>query len=74
LEAAAEQRGPTSLAEQLSGYVVNPLVISTTGSVDFKARIDPRDREISHTLSYAALEGDVLQAHIHGREGAERRD
>jgi CHRD domain len=59
------QRGPTSLAERLTGYEEDPLVISTTGSGEFRARINSRQQEITYDLSYAALEGNVLQAHIH---------
>jgi CHRD domain len=40
-------------------------VISTIGSGEFRARINSRNQEIKYTLSYAALEGNVLQAHIH---------
>ena len=39
--------------------------ISTTGNGTFKARIDRNGQEISYRLTYADLEGDVLQAHIH---------
>jgi CHRD domain len=37
--------------------------ISTDGNGRFEARIE--DDEISYTLSYSDLEGDVTQAHIH---------
>lgn len=44
--------------------------VSTTGSGAFAARIDRVNRVITYDLNYDALEGDVLQAHIHfGRPG-----
>lgn len=44
--------------------------VSTTGSGAFAANIDRVNRVITYDLNYDALEGDVLQAHIHfGRPG-----
>jgi hypothetical protein len=40
-------------------------VLSTTGNGEFRAQIDSSGQQISYTLSYSALEGNVLQAHIH---------
>jgi CHRD domain len=51
--------------EQLSGYEEDPSVLSTTGGGEFRAQIDSSGQQISYTLSYSALEGNVLQAHIH---------
>jgi hypothetical protein len=51
--------------EHLSGYNEDPLALSTTGSGRFEARIDDDNQEITYTLSYSELEGDVTQAHIH---------
>ena len=51
--------------ERLSGYNEDPLALSTTGSGRFEARIDDDNQEITYTLSYSELEGDVTQAHIH---------
>ena len=39
-------------------------MLSTTGNGEFRAQIDS-GQQISYTLSYSALEGNVLQAHIH---------
>jgi CHRD domain len=57
--------GGGSIREELTGYEEDPLVLSTSGNGSFKARINERAQEISYELSYAALEGNVLQAHIH---------
>ena len=40
-------------------------MLSTTGTVSSRPRSTPPVQEISYTLSYSALEGSVLQAHIH---------
>ncbi len=59
--------GPAS-AEQvqarLSGYEEVP-AISTEGEGQFRAQISPDGQSITWELSYAGLEGEVLQAHIH---------
>ena len=39
--------------------------LSTTGTGSFEAKIANDDSSFDWTLSYAALEGNVLQAHIH---------
>jgi CHRD domain len=57
--------GGDSIREELTGYEEDPLVLSTTGNGSFRARIDERQQEISYRLSYADLEGSILQAHIH---------
>jgi len=59
------ENGRAAFNERLSGYEEDPLVLSTTGTGQFSARIDSGANEISYTLSYSALEGTVLQAHIH---------
>jgi hypothetical protein len=58
-------RGGNAIQERLSGYEEDPLVLSTTGSGQFRAQINDRTQEISYRLSYTALEGTVTQAHIH---------
>ena len=55
----------SGFAERLSGYEEDPLVLSTTGTGEFQAKVDTSAQEITYTLSYAALEGNVTQAHIH---------
>jgi hypothetical protein len=57
--------GTGSVREQLTGFEEDPLVLSTTGNGTFTARIDEGNQEITYELSYSALEGNVLQAHIH---------
>ena len=57
--------GGDSIREELTGYEETPLALSTTGNGSFKARINERRQEIDYRLSYAALEGNVTQAHIH---------
>jgi hypothetical protein len=58
-------RGGNGIQERLSGYEEDPLVISTTGSGEFRAQINGRAQEITYRLGYRALEGTVTQAHIH---------
>lgn len=58
-------RGGNAIHNRLSGYEEDPLVLSTTGSGQFRAQINERTQEISYRLSYATLEGTITQAHIH---------
>jgi CHRD domain-containing protein len=60
--AAVAGGGGRDVRERLKGYEEVPAV-STTGSGEFRAEV--RDSRIEYRLSYAALEGAVLQAHIH---------
>ncbi len=62
---AGSSSGVSSVKEQLSGFQEDPLVLSTTGGGTFTAHIDEGNQEITYELSYSALEGNVLQAHIH---------
>jgi hypothetical protein len=48
----------------LVGYEENP-DISTAASGSFKVTLDDSAQTLSYELSYAGLEGDVQQAHIH---------
>jgi CHRD domain len=65
--AAVAGGGGRDVRERLTGYEETP-AISTTGSGHFRARVD-RNR-IEYKLTYADLEDDVTQAHIHlGQEG-----
>jgi hypothetical protein len=57
--------GGDSIREELTGYEETPLALSTTGNGSFNARISDRRQEIDYRLSYAGLEGNVAQAHIH---------
>jgi hypothetical protein len=57
--------GRNNFREDLSGFQEDPLALSTTGTGRFHAQISPADDQITYTLEYAALEGTVLQAHIH---------
>ena len=56
--------GFKNIKEFLIGYEEVP-AISTTGNGEFRARINKEETEITYTLSYSALEGDVQQSHIH---------
>jgi len=58
-------RGGNTVVERLSGYEEDPLVLSTTGSGQFRAQINERTQEISYRLTYSNTEGTVSQAHIH---------
>jgi hypothetical protein len=48
----------------LNGYEEVPS-ISTTGSGEFRAKVSSDESSISWSLTYADLQGDVQQAHIH---------
>jgi CHRD domain len=54
-----------SLHEDLVGFNETPAALSTTGHGTFDIQIDENAQTISWELSYADLEGSVLQAHIH---------
>ena len=46
---------------------------STTGSGSFEAKVNDDDSSFDWTLSYAGLEGNVTQSHIHsGKRSAQR--
>ena len=68
--AAVATGGGRSINERLSGLQETPVPLSTTGNGKFKAQISRFQDKIEYRLSYADLEGDVTQAHIHfGHEG-----
>jgi hypothetical protein len=58
------QGGFKNITEQLTGLKEVP-VISTTGHGEFNARISNDESEIAWELSYADLQGGILQSHIH---------
>lgn len=51
-------------ADDLVGYQENP-DISTVATGSFQVTIDDSAKTLAYELSYAGLEGDVVQAHIH---------
>ncbi|WP_117212091.1 CHRD domain-containing protein [Allorhizocola rhizosphaerae] len=53
------------LRVRLSGYQEDPLALSTTGSGQFRALVNNSAQEVGYRLSYANLEGNITQAHIH---------
>jgi hypothetical protein len=61
---AFTQPGLRMIRETLTGLQEVP-VVSTTGSGTFRARISRDEKEISYTLRFEDLEGDVRQSHIH---------
>ena len=61
--------GFNHLSATLSGYQETPS-ISTTGTADFTADAAKDGQSVTWRLSYANLEGSVLQSHIHfGQRG-----
>jgi hypothetical protein len=50
---------------KLTGFEETPLTISTDGNGKFRARISKDETMVEWDLSYADLEGEVQQAHIH---------
>lgn len=62
-------QGFKKISEVLTGYQ-EVLAVSTTGNGEFNARISNDESRIDWELSYASLEGNVLQSHIHfGNKG-----
>ena len=54
----------------LTGYEETPAAISTAANGRFEATLTPTADGFAYKLSYAALEGDVTQAHVHfGQRG-----
>ena len=49
----------------LSGYNEDPLVLSTTGTGKFTAKLDRKSQELNYELSYEDLQGSITQSHIH---------
>ena len=69
VSAAVAGGGGEALQARLSGFEEVP-VVSTGARGEFDARLRVAGQEISYQLTYADLEGDVLQAHIHlGQRG-----
>ena len=62
--ALASNSRASSIREFLTGLKEVP-VVSTTGHGTFHAEIDDDAQEIRYTLTFADLEGDVRQSHIH---------
>lgn len=65
LSAAASHDRSSRTSDQLSGFEEDPAALSTTGTGSLHLTIDEDDQELTYELSYADLEGDVTQAHIH---------
>ena len=62
--AAVAGGGSKQFRAPLDGYQEVP-VVSTTGNGHFRATVTQAGDGFAYRLSYAALEGNVLQAHIH---------
>ena len=62
---SSETHGVEVIFEHLTGYQETPLALSTTASGQFRAIINEKTQEITYTLSYAGLVGNVTQSHIH---------
>ena len=56
--------GDRQVRARLSGFQEVP-VVSTTGSGEFKARINKQTGEIEYEFSSTDMQGTVTQAHIH---------
>ena len=62
---AFSDEGARKFQEFLNGTNEATVVVSTTGTGTFTAEISKDGLEIAYELSFADLEGDVRQAHIH---------
>jgi hypothetical protein len=58
-------QGAKSINERLDGFQEDPGAVITSGHGTFNARISNDRTRIAYELSYADLEGDITQAHIH---------
>jgi hypothetical protein len=56
---------PFTITERLSGYKEQPAALSTSGQGSIWLRVDPQAGTIQYKLTYANLEGNVTQSHIH---------
>jgi len=63
--AFSDDSGGRRFSELLNGYKEAAAPISTTGHGTFQATISLDESEITYELTFADLEGDVRQAHIH---------
>ena len=67
--ATADSGKKNLAADTMVGYLESPS-ISTVAGGSFEATIDDAANELTYTLFYSGLEGDVRQAHIHfGQRG-----
>jgi hypothetical protein len=64
VSAVTAQQGFKNIKEFLSGYEEVPAV-STSAGAEFEATISDDGSQIDWQLSYSALEGNILQSHIH---------
>jgi hypothetical protein len=62
---AFSQEGNRRFREFLTGLKEATNPVSTTGTGTFKATVSNDGTEINYELTFANLEGDVLQSHIH---------
>jgi hypothetical protein len=62
--ADSDQGQGRRLKAEIKGFEEIP-TLSTPGNGEFDARISNDGASVDYTLSYADLEADVLQAHIH---------
>lgn len=69
LAAAPPAMAHERLRTGLTGYEEVPAV-STTAGGEFQAKVSSDESAISWSLSYADLQGDVTQAHIHVGQAA----
>ncbi len=63
--AALADNSIDGLRVRLSGYQEDPQALSTTGNGQFRVSISRSAQEVTYRLTYANLEGNVTQAHIH---------
>ena len=62
---AFTEQGQRQFKEFLTGLKESPAIVSTTATGTFQATISKDENEIDYTLTFADLESDVRQSHIH---------
>jgi hypothetical protein len=62
---ADDESKTRSFKARLDGFEETPFTLSTTGTGEFRARLNESENQLSYELEYSGLEGTVTMAHVH---------